>query len=460
MYTSTVYYGRRRPRGDGYKGEDVTLNVRTIHQIPLHLMDNNYPEKLEVRGEIYMLSRDFQRLNEKQKAQDKKPFANPRNAAAGSLRQLNPNITAERPLSFFAYGIGSVEGGELADLHTEILSVLETWGLPVSKYIKKINNIPQISEYYRYINSIRSTLGYDIDGVVYKINSRRQQEKIGAVSRAPRWAIAWKFDPEEEQSRVLGIEIQVGRTGALTPVARLEPVHVAGVTVTHASLHNADEIERKNIRVGDKVIVRRAGDVIPEVVKVVLSARPQNSEVFQMPSQCPVCNASAERREGEAVFRCSAYFSCPAQRTQAIIHFASRRAMDIEGLGKKLIRQLVEKNYLNNVADLYALSLQQLASMDRMAEKSANNIIVALETSKHTTLERFIYALGIREVGEATARALANYFGRFSSIKQATCEALENVPDVGPVVAEHVVSFFSQPRNAQIINALINAGIS
>ena len=449
-------------RGDGTTGEDVTQNARTIWGIPLSLQGEIIPKRIEVRGEIVMTHQAFQKLNERQKAKEEKLFVNPRNAAAGSMRQLDSRITADRELSFFAYGVGLLDEDKQSSgvtNHFEMLARLKTLGMPLSPDTIVLVGLKACLLYYRAIGKHRSSLNYDIDGVVFKVNNFKQQEIMGLVSRAPRWAIAYKFPPEEELTQVLDIEVQVGRTGALTPVARLEPVFVGGVTVTNATLHNEDEIKRKDVRVGDTVIVRRAGDVIPEVLKVVMERRPENTKIFKMPTKCPICDSDVEREEGEAVMRCSGGLYCSAQQIQAIIHFASKRAMNIDGLGDKLIEQLVEIGLIKTVADLYGLSLEQLAELERMAEKSASNIITALDNSKQTTLDRFLYALGIREVGDATARSLANHFGSLLAIQSATQEALEEVTDVGPIVAKHVVTFFSQTHNQDVINDLLTAGV-
>lgn len=446
-------------RGDGTTGEDVTLNIRTIKSIPLQLMDDNWPEQLEVRGEVYISKHGFTELNKQQLKNNLKQFANPRNAAAGSLRQLDPRLTAARPLRFYAYGVGFGKNENSPETHFDMLQKLKMWGLPVSSESRQLTGIDACIEYFESISSFREKLPYEIDGIVYKVNSFTQQELLGFVSRAPRWAVAYKFPPKEEMTKVTAIEVQVGRTGALTPVARLEPVFVNGVTVTNATLHNEDEVRRKDIRVGDTVIIRRAGDVIPEIVQVVKQQRPKRTTTFKMPARCPVCGSDVERIEGEAVARCSGGLFCIAQQIQAIIHFASRRAMNIDGLGDKLIEQLVEKGLVKNVADLYRLTHEQLASLDRMADKSADNIIKALQKSKETTLSRFIYALGIREVGEATARELADHFISLEHIKNADNESLLEVPDIGPVVAAHISMFFSQPHNIDVINQLIAAGI-
>jgi len=446
-------------RGDGTTGEDVTLNVKTINSIPLNLLDEKYPKRVEIRGEVFMTNDGFRKLNDNQKEKGEKLFINPRNAAAGSLRQLDSRITSERHLSFFAYGVGGVEDGKMPNSHAELLSRLKTWGVPVSPETKVIRELAACFEYYRVIANKRSSLGYDIDGVVFKVNRLDQQNIMGSISRAPRWAIAYKFPPEEELTQVMDIEVQVGRTGALTPVARLKPVFVGGVTVTNATLHNEDEIKRKDVRVGDTVIVRRAGDVIPEVLKVVMEQRPDNTRAFKMPAKCPICDSDIGREEGEAVIRCSGGLYCSAQQIQAIIHFASRRAMNVDGLGDKLIEQLVEKGLIKNVADLYKVEQMQLTELERMAEKSAINIISALNKSKETTLDRFLYALGIREVGDATARSLANHFGNLSAIQSASQEQLEEVGDVGPIVAKHIVTFFLQSHNQEVINDLLTAGV-
>lgn len=450
---------RGATRGDGTTGEDVTLNVKTIKSIPLRLR-NKYPPRLEVRGEVYMSKQGFIALNKSQEKANGKIFANPRNAAAGSLRQLDPAITADRPLLFFAYGSGLMEGLDLPERHTDILDHLKDWGLPVSGDTRVVTGLDECFAYYHYIGKRRTKLDYDIDGVVFKVNLLRQQEQLGYVSRAPRWAIAYKFAPEEVMTRVIDIEVQVGRTGALTPVARLEPVPVGGVTVTNATLHNEDEIRRKDIRTGDTVIVHRAGDVIPEVVRVIMEKRPRHTHPFHMPVKCPVCHSAVEKIEGEAIHRCSAGLFCSAQQIQSIIHFASRRAMDIEGLGDKLVEQLVTSGLVNNVADVYNLSVEQLANLERMGVKSSENLIQALEESKRTSLHRFLYALGIREVGEATARELANYFGSLTAIQQASIADFEAVPDIGPVVARHIHTFFSERHNKQVIRQLIAAGIT
>ncbi len=448
-------------RGDGSRGEDVTVNARTIKSIPLLLMGEGYPDLLEVRGEVIMTRSNFDALNDRQKALGEKLFANPRNTAAGSLRQLDPKLTMQRPLSFYAYSIGQVSTDKaLPTTHLDTLLELKKWGIPVSPESLCATSLEDCFQYYENIGMRRSKLAYEIDGVVFKLNNYKQQETLGFVSRAPRWAIAYKFPPEEELTIVDNIEIQVGRTGALTPVARLQPVFVGGVTVTNATLHNEDEVKRKDVRIGDTVIVRRAGDVIPEVVAVVGDKRPKGTVEFSMPECCPVCNSKVERIEDESTIRCSAGLFCAAQASQAIIHFASRRAMDIDGLGEKLIEQLFESGLISNVAELYGLEMDQLISLERMAEKSASNIIKALEESKNTELPRFLYALGIREVGEATARSLATHFGNLDKLCEASLQDLELVADVGPVVAKNIFNFFKEEKNNLIVNSLVDNGVN
>lgn len=447
-------------RGDGYTGEDITLNLRTIRSIPLKLPVKNPPALLEVRGEVLMLKKDFLRLNQQQAAKGEKEFANPRNAAAGSLRQLDPGVTATRHLTFFAYGIGQCDDAHLPkDTHRNMLVYLSSLHFPVSAECRAVNGLPGLLEYYRAIGAKRDDLPYAIDGVVYKVNSLLFQEKLGFVSRAPRFAIAHKFPAQEAITQLLDIDVQVGRTGALTPVARLQPVFVGGVTVTNATLHNADEIERKDVRIGDTVIVRRAGDVIPEVVAVVAEKRPLGALLFTMPVHCPVCGAKAVRLPGEAAARCTGGLFCPAQRKQALLHFASRRAMDIEGLGDKLVDQLVDQAIVRTPADLYRLEIAALVNLERMADKSANNIVSAIEKSKHTTLARFIYALGIRNVGEATAKDLAAYLGSLERLMAADSEGLQKIPDVGPVVAQSIVDFFAEAHNREVIAQLRASGV-
>jgi DNA ligase (NAD+) len=451
---------RGATRGDGSSGEDVTQNVRTIQSIPLRLRGKGYPRRLEVRGEVFMSHGGFRKLNERAAAAGQKTFANPRNAAAGSLRQLDPRVTAQRPLEIYCYGVGVVAGGELPDRHSGVLTQLRDWGLRVYPGIEAVDGLSGCMTYYRRLERQRGNLAFDIDGVVFKVDRLDQQQRLGFVARAPRWAVARKFPAQEELTRVLDIDVQVGRTGAITPVARLEPVFVGGVTVTNATLHNEDEVRRKDVRIGDTVIVRRAGDVIPEVVSVIREQRPHKAKKFMMPKRCPVCGADIERVEGEAVARCTGGLYCEAQRKQAIRHFASRRAMDIDGLGDKLVEQLVDLKLVDDVAGLYALDADTLAGLERMGEKSAANLIAALDKSKHTTLERFLYALGIREVGEATARALAQAFGELDALMGASAQELEAVRDIGPVVAQHIVHFFEQGHNRDVIGRLLEAGIS
>lgn len=451
-------------RGDGYTGEDVTHNLRTIRGIPMRLNTTNPPKLLEVRGEVLMLKKDFVALNKMQAQKQEKLFANPRNAAAGSLRQLDANITAKRPLSFFAYGLGMTEGeikvnNQRISSHNMAMDYLASLNLPITTYRKTVSGLEGLLDYYTYIASQRSALPFDIDGVVYKVNGFNQQNELGFVSRAPRWAIAHKFPAEEALTIVEDITVQVGRTGAITPVARLAPVYVGGVTVTNATLHNEAEMLRKDIQIGDTVSVRRAGDVIPEIVRVIVDKRPAGAIRFTMPSICPECGSIIIKQVDEAVARCTGGLFCPAQQKQALIHFASRRAMDIEGLGDKLVVQLVEAKLVATLADIYQLSLAQLSSLERMAAKSAQNILNALEKSKQTTLARFIYALGIRNVGEATAKDLAKHFGNLASLMQANTEDLLAVHDVGEVVAESIKVFLDEPHNQAVIQALIVAGV-
>lgn len=446
-------------RGDGMRGENITLNVRTIGSIPLRLLGSGAPRVLEVRGEVYMPLQGFDALNEAARARGEKTFANPRNAAAGSLRQLDPRVTASRPLDMISYGIGVVEGTEAPDSYSGILEWIRDFGLRVSPQRAVVEGVAGCLDYYRDLAERRDELPYEIDGVVFKVNSIAQQRELGFVSRAPRWAVAQKFPAREETTRLLDVEFQVGRTGALTPVARLQPVHVGGVTVSNATLHNMDEVQRMGVRIGDTVIVHRAGDVIPKVVGVVKEQRPSDTREIQLPDTCPVCGADVIRLEGEAVARCSGGLYCEAQRKESIKHFASRRAMDIDGLGDKLVEQLVDRGWVHTLADLYHLSGEQLASLERMGEKSAANLLAALEASKETTLARFIYAMGIREVGEATARSLSAYYGTMERLMQADEESLQQVPDVGPVVASHIATFFSQPHNLEVIAQLAQLGV-
>ena len=447
-------------RGDGSSGENVTQNVRTIRSIPLKLQGEDYPAILEVRGEVFMPKDGFEKLNYRQLEKGEKAFVNPRNAAAGSLRQLDSKVTATRPLKFYCYGWGYIESMVFPKLHSEMMEHLREWGFPVQPDLEVVKGVKGCHEYYKALVSRRNQLPYEIDGIVYKVNRLDLQADLGFVSRAPRFAVARKFPPQEEVTRVLAIDIQVGRTGALTPVARLEPVFVGGVTVTNATLHNEDEAQRKDVRVGDYVVVRRAGDVIPEVASVVLSKRRHDNAPFKMPVHCPVCGSDVERGEGETISRCSGGLFCPQQSIEAIKHFASRRAMDIAGLGDKLVEQLVENGLLNDVSGLYTLTASQLSKLERMAEKSADNLIAALEKSKNTTLPRFLFALGIREVGETTAHNLANFYGTLDKIKQASREELQEVPDIGPVVAAHIITFFHQSHNIEVIDRLLESGVN
>ncbi len=447
-------------RGDGLTGENVTQNVRTIHSVPLRLLGEHYPDVLEVRGEVFMPKSGFEKLNQQAIKNDSKVFANPRNAAAGSLRQLDPTITAKRPLYLYCYSIGVVEGGALADTHYEILQQLRNFGLPICNEIKLVHSVENCLAYYKNVLKRRDNLAYDIDGIVYKVNAIAQQNILGFVARAPRWAIAHKFPAQEEISKIIDVDFQVGRTGAITPVARLQPVFVGGVTVSNATLHNMDEIRRKDVRVGDQVIIRRAGDVIPEVVRVVPNSRTAQLTEIQMLTNCPVCHSRVEQVEGEAVARCTGDLFCGAQRAQAIKHFASRKAMNIDGLGDKLVEQLIEKDLINTAADLYQLNVENMTSLERMGEKSAMNLLSALDASKKPMLARFIYALGIREVGQATARNLADKFKTLANVQSASYEQLIEVQDVGPIVAKHLVSFFSQEHNQDVIKQLIAEGIN
>lgn len=446
-------------RGDGYTGEDVTHNLRTLRAIPMRLNCAQPPKLLEVRGEVLMLKRDFEKLNQMQLQKGEKLFANPRNAAAGSLRQLDARITAQRPLTFFAYGLGASEGTPLLTNHKMALDYLQSLHFPVSQERDLVKGASGLKAYYQKIGALRDKLPYDIDGVVYKVNEFNYQDELGFVSRAPRWAIAHKFPAQEALTVVEDITVQVGRTGAITPVARLKPVFVGGVTVTNATLHNEDEVRRKDIHIGDTVSVRRAGDVIPEVVFAVVEKRPADARRFEMPQVCPECGSHILKQADEAVARCTGGLFCLAQRKQAITHFASRKAMDIEGLGDKLVDQLVSANLVHTLADIYQLDLNTLSNLERMAQKSAQNILDALEASKSTTLARFIYALGMRNVGEATAKDLAKHFGSLQALREANFEALLEVNDVGPVVAESILNFLSEPHNKEVIDALIAAGV-
>jgi DNA ligase (NAD+) len=456
-------------RGDGETGEDVTQNIRTVGQIPLRLPPEA-PPVLEVRGEVYMRRDDFEALNERQRQRiaagekGEKTFVNPRNAAAGAVRQLDPAIAAQRPLSFFAYGLGEVtpveQGGPSFGTHYDLLQTLKSWGFPVATLVDIARGAPELIAYHGRIGQLRDQLPFDIDGVVYKVNSLALQQQMGFVTREPRWAVAHKYPAQEQLTTVLGIDVQVGRTGKLTPVAKLAPVFVGGVTVTNATLHNEDEARRKDVRVGDTVVVRRAGDVIPEVVSVLLEKRVGDAPVFTMPRSCPVCGSAAVREEGEADYRCTGGLFCSAQRKQAILHFAQRRAVEVEGLGDKLVDQLVEAGVVNTLPDLYRLGLTALAALDRMAEKSAQNLLEALQKSKRTTLPRFLFGLGIRHVGEATAKALARHFGQLDRIMDATLEQLLVVADVGPIVAESIRTFFDQTHNREVVEQLRACGLT
>ena len=446
-------------RGDGTIGEDVTHNIRTIPTVPLRLGGRGWPDLLEVRGEVFMSSAGFAEMNRRASEKGDKIFVNPRNAAAGSLRQLDPRLTASRPLEIYFYGAGQVEGKALPGLHSEILKTLQNWGLRTSPEVRVVSGVSGLLKYYEDIGRRRSGLRYQIDGVVYKIDSIDQQRRLGFIARAPRWAIAHKFPAEEEMTTVRAIEWQVGRTGALTPVARLEPVFVGGVTVSNATLHNIDELRRKDVRVGDTIVIRRAGDVIPEVVRVIMEKRPSKSSPVRLPQKCPVCGSAVEREEGEAVARCTGALTCPAQLKESLRHFASRRALDIEGLGTKLIDQLVDAGLVHDPADLFTLTAGRLANLDRMGDRSAANVVESLERSKQTTFARFLHALGIRDVGEATAEALAEHFRSLDALRSSPAEAIEEVPDVGPITAGHVHAFFSESRNANVIDALISHGL-
>ncbi|AUQ26601.1 NAD-dependent DNA ligase LigA [Dickeya zeae] len=447
---------RAATRGDGSTGENITANIRTIGAIPLRLHGDNIPARLEVRGEVFMKHKGFEALNEDARRTGGKVFANPRNAAAGSLRQLDPRITATRPLTFLCYGVGLVEGGTLPDTHWQRLMQFRDWGLPVSDRIRLCTGSEAVLDFYRQVEQERETLGFDIDGVVIKVNELALQERLGFVARAPRWAVAFKFPAQEQLTWLRDVEFQVGRTGAITPVARLEPVAVAGVVVSNATLHNADEIERLGIQIGDRVAVRRAGDVIPQIVSVVLSERPSDARPIVFPDRCPVCSSELERVEGEAVTRCTGGLFCAAQRKEALKHFVSRRALDVEGMGDKIIDQLVEKEYVKTPADLFRLDIGILTRLDRMGPKSAQNLVSALDKAKSTTFARFLYALGIRDVGEATAANLASHFGTLEALQAADLESLQQVPDVGIVVATHVRHFLDEAHNQQVIQALIS----
>jgi DNA ligase (NAD+) len=449
---------RGATRGDGEVGEDVTHNVRTIRSIPLTLRGSGWPRRLEVRGEVLLSHAGFAALNAAQRERGAKTFANPRNAAAGSLRQLDPGMTAERPLEIFCYGVGLVDGGPIGERQSDILRRLREWGLRVNSLTRGVIGATGCWKYYQEILAQRDSLPYDIDGVVYKVDELALQQRLGNVARAPRWALAHKFPAQEETTRVVGIDVQVGRTGKLTPVARLEPVFVGGVTVTNATLHNEQEVRRKDVHVGDRVVVRRAGDVIPEVVSVASKGKPRAPE-FRMPDRCPVCDSHVVRIEGQADHRCTGGLFCPAQRREALWHFASRRALNIDGLGERVIAQLDEQGLVADPADLFSLTTEQFAALDRMGEKSASNLVQSLQRRRQTTLGRFLFALGIREVGEATAETLASEFGSLDALMAADVERLQAVPDVGPVVAEALRAFFAEPHNRAVIQRLREAGV-
>ena len=446
-------------RGDGTTGEDITANIRTIRNIPLQLLMDNPPARLEVRGEVFMPHEGFARLNQHALEKGEKTFANPRNAAAGSLRQLDPKITSKRPLVLNAYGIGIAEGIDLPNTHYDRLQWLKSIGIPVNPEIRLCNGTDEVLDFYHDIQNKRSSLGYDIDGTVLKINDIALQEKLGFISKAPRWAIAYKFPAQEELTRLNDVEFQVGRTGAITPVAKLEPVFVAGVTVSNATLHNGDEIERLDIAIGDTVVIRRAGDVIPQIIGVLHDRRPADARPIVFPETCPVCDSAIVRIEGEAVARCTGGLFCAAQRKEALKHFVSRKAMDIDGVGGKLIEQLVERELVHTPADLFKLDLTTLTRLERMGTKSAENALASLEKAKNTTLARFIFALGIREVGEATALNLANHFKTLEALQNADLEALQQVPDVGEVVANRILAFWHEPHNVAVVNDLIAQGV-
>lgn len=446
-------------RGDGATGENITENVRTIKSIPLKLQGENWPTRIEVRGEVFMPKAGFEKMNEQAVKKGEKIFVNPRNAAAGSLRQLDSRITAKRPLAFYAYSVGVVEGGELVGSHYERFLQLKGWGLPMCPETKRVDNLNEVKAYYKDILQRRAELAYEIDGVVIKLDDIELQQRLGFVARAPRWAIAYKFPAQEEMTKLRDVEFQVGRTGAITPVAKLDPVFVGGVTVSNATLHNADEIARLGVKIGDTVIIRRAGDVIPQIVSVVEEQRPDDARDIVFPAHCPVCQSEIERVEGEAVARCTGGLVCQAQRKEALKHFVSRKALDVDGLGDKVIEQLVDREMVITPADLFKLRAGELTVLERMGPKSAQNIVSALDKSKQTTLPRFMYSLGIREVGEATAMNLAQHFSTLTAISEASVEQLIEVPDVGNIVANHIHTFFAQENNQSVINELIELGI-
>ncbi|MBL4827806.1 MAG: NAD-dependent DNA ligase LigA [Spongiibacteraceae bacterium] len=450
---------RGATRGDGRVGEDITLNVRTIPSIPLRLIGEGYPPVLEVRGEIYMPKAGFAALNKRALAKGDNPFINPRNAAAGSLRQLDAKITAKRPLEMCCYGVGLVEGVTLADTHGERLKQLHQWGFRINSEMRVVKGGDACLDYHDYLLDKRESLSYDIDGIVFKVDGIDLQQGLGFTAKGPRWAIAHKFPAEEEITQLLGVDFQVGRTGAITPVARLQPVFVGGVTVSNASLHNRDEIERLGVMINDTVIVRRAGDVIPQIASVVKDRRLSNAKSIEFPDSCPVCDSPLEQLDGEVVIRCTAGLLCAAQQKEAIKHFASRKAMDVDGLGDKLVEQLVDEKLISSIADLYTLTVEPLSKLERMGLKSAENIVGAIKDSQQTTLAKFLFALGIREVGQATAVSLANYFGCLSALQEASVEQLVNVPDVGPIVAQHIFDFFDASYSKQLVDELIALGV-
>lgn len=461
---SLLYQGgelvRAATRGDGRSGEDITQNVRTIGSIPLRLFGENYPEQLEVRGEIYMLRDGFAKMNQKLISADEKPFVNPRNAAAGSLRVLDPKITAQRPLQMCAYSVGFVDGGQLPQQHSAVLLQLQQWGFLINAEMDVVTGAKSCIEYYENLSKKRDGLAYDIDGIVFKVDALELQQQLGFVSRAPRWAIARKFPAQEEITTLQEIEFQVGRTGAITPVARLAPVFVGGVTVSNATLHNMDEVTRLDVRAGDTVVVRRAGDVIPQIVQVLLDKRPSDAVAPVLPLFCPVCDSEVTKPEGEAVARCQGGWLCNAQRKEALKHYAGRKAMDIDGLGDKLIEVLVDQQLITTAPDLYHLQYKQLSALERMGEKSAGNLLRAIIASKDTSLARFLYSLGIREVGEATARTLAQHFGSLPAVRQADSEALLAVPDVGPVACSTLQAYFADEKNQIMVQGLVDAGVN
>jgi DNA ligase (NAD+) len=459
LYEDGVFT-RGLTRGDGTTGEDVTTNLRTVASLPLALRGDDRPSRLEVRGEVFMPTDGFERLNGHYRSQGIKPFANPRNAAAGSLRQLDSRITARRPLRLYCYSVGVLEGAAWPATQSAVLAQLRAWGIPVQPECRQVEGLEGARAYYDALVERRHDLGYEVDGIVYKVDGLERQQRLGFVARAPRWAIAWKFPAEEQMTTLRAVEFQVGRIGTITPVAKLQPVTIAGARVSNATLHNMDEIERKDVHIGDTVVVRRAGDVIPEVVRVATERRPADARMPRMPAQCPECGSDVVRPEGEVAHRCSGGLYCPAQRKQALKHFASRRALDIDGLGDKLIEQLVDRGLVRRIDDLFALRYDDLVGLERMADKSARNLLNALETAKSTTLARFIYALGIREVGEATAKSLAGHFGSLERLIGASQEALEAVPDIGPVVAGSIRTFFDQPHNREVIDGLIRARVT